>query len=271
MILFNFNPTIRETNKYLNEIVEELLKKHGQVSNEEFEKELVAITGISYKQVKNYKNDPKPNRRLKDNAIVLKFVRERRKKDAKKRALILGIKVMTILAAIGFAIHQWPSKEDSKVYVINNSPVETDLKLDESKLQAADLHAKIKLPKVGWTVKLGPLTNSKLDLDEFDCKAVESNLKNCEYKLNDNDLRFSFSIIGPIIERISVSTYDSKSVEVLERQALDLIQNFTKVDNPSGTSSIYKTDLEIIQFEKTVWKDEPGKPTSFVLNARLNL
>ena len=91
MKLFRFNPTIRETNQYLSKTVDDLLKKHGGVSDEDFERDLVATTGIGWKQVKNYKNHPKPGERLKDNSIVIKFVRERRKQNT-GRKVRLGIR-----------------------------------------------------------------------------------------------------------------------------------------------------------------------------------
>lgn len=269
--LFKINPTIRETNKYLNEIVRELLKKHGQVSSEEFEKELIAITGISYKQVKNYKNDPKPNRRLKDNAIVLKFVRERRKKDAKKRAAILSLKVVIILTLIGFAIHNWPTKEDSKVFIVDNSNSVVDQHINDSKLKTANFHIKMKLPQLDWMLRLGPIENSDFDLDKFECISAEENLKSCAYKLNNNDLSVSILISESMIERYSISTYNSSNVENLESQVNELIKGLQRVENNTTKAFIYKSDYETIQFEKSVWEDVPSKPEAYVINARLNL
>ena len=78
-------PTIKEANRYLDKLADELLAKHGS-QNEAFEAEILAITGISNRQRKNYKNHPQPRKeRLKQNSLVIKYIRDCQKRDKRRQ------------------------------------------------------------------------------------------------------------------------------------------------------------------------------------------
>ena len=103
--------TVGEVNKYLSKTINMLLTKYGKVSNPSFEEELEEITGIRWKQVKNYKNHPKPNSVVNINSKIQRFVFEQRKEDKIRTllpyAIILTISTMILL----FFIYIFPSKK----------------------------------------------------------------------------------------------------------------------------------------------------------------
>ena len=80
MILRN-PPTVSEVNRYIKPIVEELAAKHQKVTHPDFDQELREITGIGWKQVKNYRNHPNQTLSIQKNSKVLSFVFKSRKQD----------------------------------------------------------------------------------------------------------------------------------------------------------------------------------------------
>lgn len=95
--------TVREVNKYLSEVVDELTAKHGNVTSTEFEAELESRTGIGWKQVKNYRNHPSPDQILRPNSKIKAFIYQSRRKSFIRnlRSRRTWIKVVAAMAILG--------------------------------------------------------------------------------------------------------------------------------------------------------------------------
>lgn len=274
MRLFQFNPTIKETSKYLQETVDQLLKKHGSVSNPDFEKELIETTGIAYKQIKNYKNHPKPNQRIKDNAIVIKFVREKRKQNRLKIYAANGIRTVPLIIVAILAWHFWPKSQPvaEKIYVINGTPVESPPQ-SMPPGKESELRISIRIPKTTWLLRLGEISESKLDEGKFKCVTVlEANQFRCKY---DGDAQTPVSVSylkeGSIIQQISVSSYNSESVNDLEAQVVSASRGLQEVPHPGSTAKMYRSEHEVLEFEKSVWKSAPPLKTHIAISLRLDI
>ncbi|MBK8201520.1 MAG: hypothetical protein IPK68_04080 [Bdellovibrionales bacterium] len=216
MPLFRFNPTIRETNKYLSETTDELLKKHGNVSNEEFEKELVAITGIGWKQVKNYKNHPKPSERIKDNSLVIKFVAQCRKKDTGRKVRQIAI-VIVASSALVFGAYKYvttPNKIETFAIHEVGEPLPPNYEKIETKVF-------LQIPSKNWVLRLGPFKHSKIPLDKFVCAKLPAiGLTNCSYNENGPNGLFQVTLImdKEFVRKYSVMTLDPNDIKNLRNQ-----------------------------------------------------
>jgi hypothetical protein len=229
--LFRFNPTIRQANKYLTETVEVLSAKHGGVSKEEFEKELVATTGIGWKQVKNYKNHPKPSERLKDNAVVLKYVRQMRNKDTGRKvrnALFYSISSIAVMLTIYWYLSRPREIEQFVVHEVPPSAHNTEVK---------ETRVFLKLSSRNWLFRLGPLNQSSVPLDKFVCADNPgTGTKNCSF--NETTAAGSFQAFllldGGIVRRYSVLSFDPAEVKTLMGQLSehlgDKIKRFPATD-----------------------------------------
>lgn len=105
------NIRVKEVNKYLSPLIRDLKLKHVKVTNPDFEKELAALTGIGWKQVKNYQNHPNPNQVLNDNSKVRAFVLKKRSLDTSYRlkeilfACVIIVLILICLFSINFLIY----------------------------------------------------------------------------------------------------------------------------------------------------------------------
>lgn len=220
MKLFRFNPTIREANKYLSETVDILAAKYGGVSNEDFEKELVATTGIGWKQVKNYKNHPKPNERLKDNAVVLKFVLQKRSRDTGRRVRRLfayGVSVTVVVSLVYWYATRPREIEQFVVHEVPPSAHTTETK---------ETHVFLKLPSRNWLLRLGPLNQSKFPLDKFVCMDNPgTGTKNCSFNEITSTGNFQAFVLidGGVVRRYSVLSFDPTEVKNLMEQLSELL------------------------------------------------
>lgn len=214
--MFRFNPTIREANKYLSEIVDALLKKHGGVSNEDFERNLVNTTGIGWKQVKNYKNHPKPSERLKDNAVVLKFVLAARAKDTSRKVRRISIMSISIATAV-YAVY-WYATKPNKVeqFIVHEVPPG----VQKSKVAETKVH--LTLPSKNWLFRLGPMEHSRVPIDRFTCFDIQgTRTRNCSFR--DSNLQATLIIDGNIVRRYSIITYALKDVTELHKQLSEIL------------------------------------------------
>lgn len=273
MRLFQFNPTIKETSKYLQETVDQLLKKHGSVSNPDFEKELIETTGIAYKQIKNYKNHPKPNQRIKDNAIVIKFVREKRKQNRLKIYAANGLKTVPLVIAAAAAWYLWPKAPPApqKIYVINGTPVETP---PPSMPQGneSELRISLKIPKLGWLLRLGEMAESKFDEKQFKCSAIfGTEQMRCKYG-GGAPVSISYLKEGSIVQQISVSSYNSGAVSDLEEQVVAASKGLQEEPHePGRTAKVYRSKHEVLMFEKSEWKSQSPPLKQITISLRLDI
>ena len=216
MNLFRINPTIRETNRYLNKTVEALLKKHGNVSNEEFEKELVAVTGIGWKRVKDYKNHPKPGQRLKDNSLVVKYVRECRRRDKTRRFIRIGVAVVGAFTLVTFSYYFLTKPKPVEQFVIHEAPPTAPHKIDNVETKVF-----IEVPSRGWLFRVGPMKHSKIPLDKFICaKMPTMNLTNCSLNEMSKEGVFQAAILidGDIVRKFTVMTFNQEDIDAIRTQ-----------------------------------------------------
>lgn len=214
--MFRINPTIREANKYLSETVDALLKKHSGVSNEEFERDLANATGIGWKQVKNYKNHPKPGERLKDNAVVLKFVLGARAKDT-SRKIRLFINMGTAVAVTVYAIY-WYATKPNKIeqFVIHEVPP------NAHKSEVAETRVFLTLASRKWLFRLGPLEHSRVPMDRFTCMDIQgTGTRNCSFR--EPDLQATLLMDGDVVRRYSILSYQPEDIAELRKQLVDLL------------------------------------------------
>ena len=168
-------PTYRETARYLDRVIEDLKKKHGTTNSDEFEKDLVNITGIGLRQVRTYKNSPKPHERLKDNSLVLAFVLAQRKKDIRHKGKLFAIfgSIVCLISFITIWLMSRPTQiETFGIREMNLQPLKTDPTYT-SKVY-------IKIPRNGWLLRVGPLKNSRIDRRKMTCsESIASSFQTC--------------------------------------------------------------------------------------------
>ncbi|MGE4130241.1 MAG: hypothetical protein AB7F86_01315 [Bdellovibrionales bacterium] len=228
--------------------MDELQRKHGNVSNEDFERELTEIAGIGYKQVKNYKNHPKPGHRLKDNAVVIKFVRERQRLDTGRkvrRAIVMGL---FVIALVGGAYRALTAPRKIESFAIHEVPVpvsEPD-RMVESKVF-------IEVPSTGWLLRLGPIKNTRIPMERFTCdKIVGMQQENCQFV--GANLQVTIIKDGDLIKRYTILSTAADDAADIERQLLGKAgqprQPATNAKEPIQSQS-YKVGDETVNVMRT--------------------
>ena len=111
MKLFKFDAVkVSEVNKYVKPVVEELKVKFNKTTHPDFDSELRNKIGIGWKQVKNYRNHPNPNKIINENSKVIKFILKERasdkyfllKKYLSRLIIFLLIIILTLILYMGF-------------------------------------------------------------------------------------------------------------------------------------------------------------------------
>lgn len=172
MKVFKIPITVKEANFHLDREVKRLLDIHVKVSNPDFEEALVKSTGIGWKQVKNYKNHPRPYQVIKDNAKVLEFVERSRNLDKyfkfKLMAFMAPIIAMVILSGYGFFIYV--SNQVPKTYLVVTKKNEfAPIKFNRNHI----ISTVLEIPNSNIKLQLGKIQNSKINLKEFNCQSSE--------------------------------------------------------------------------------------------------
>lgn len=244
MRLFRFNPTIRETNQYLSKTVDSLLRKHSGVSNEDFERDLVAATGIGWKQVKNYKNHPKPSERLKDNSVVIKYVRGCRKNDRFRKFKIYAATV-TCLLLIGFLGYKYATTPNTiEAFAVHE--VVQPLPPNYDKLET-----KVFLEVGDWVLRLGPVKHSKVPLDKFICSKLPGvGLINCSFSVTKPSGFFQVTLLidHDFIRKYAIMTLDPLEIASLRKQLGNRVdRTIASVESKPLTQRQFKVSDESVQ------------------------
>ncbi|GIL17266.1 MAG: hypothetical protein BroJett040_10170 [Oligoflexia bacterium] len=232
MRLFRFNPTIREANKYLSKTVDDLLKKHGGVSNEDFERDLVAATGIGWKQVKNYKNHPKPGERLKDNSVVIKYIRECRAKDTTRKVRSYALAIGGIAVVCIFLYRYVTAPRTIESFAVHE--VAEPLPPSHDKIET-----RLFLEVGGWILRLGPIKHSKVPLEKFVCSKLSSvGQTNCSFSERRPNGLFQVTLLmdGDFVRKYSVMTLDSVEIESLRKQLANRVDREIASVDPNPLS-----------------------------------
>lgn len=216
MKLFGINPTIREANRYLSETVDDLSKKHGGVSNEDFERDLVAATGIGWKQVKNYKNHPKPRERLKDNAVVLRFVLQARARDTGRKVRRIATMAVSVLAFAYVVFWYAMTPKKTEQFVIHEVPP------NAYSSEVVETRVFLTLPSKSWMFRLGPLEHSSVPVDKFTCMDNQGGgTKSCAFR--DPDIQATLVLDGNMVRRYTIVAFRSEDIAELKDRLVDLL------------------------------------------------
>lgn len=265
---FKLNPTIKEINKYLNQVVDELLEKHQKVSNPDFEKELQERTGIAWKQVKNYKNHPRPKQRIRDNAKILPFILECRKSDTKRRVYrsLLGGLVSTILVLCVFVVTKAVFFPKETIVVIHKTNMGKEISI--GKISNATT---FQVPMKDWILSVGIPTKEQIDLSQFTCKRTLLLMNSCRYYYNEANEHLEVHLLfqGKFLRGYTVfsSIYGGTFPRVLlsqlkEKPFYEKTKN--KVENiAQGITRIY-SETEGEEIDYMISKNGPDKSVNAV-------
>ncbi len=96
--MFNKNRVIvSEVNRYTKPVIEQLLAKYNKVTHPDFDRELREVTGIGWKQIKNYRNHPNPSTSISENSKIKNFILKKRKTDKLYKANRLTINMVSLI------------------------------------------------------------------------------------------------------------------------------------------------------------------------------
>lgn len=227
---FKINPTIKEINKYLSQIIEELLEKHGKVSSPEFDKELQERTGIAWKQVKNYRNHPKPGQRIRDNAKVLNFVLDCRKKDKGRKAKI------GIIAGLGSAAGLLAFYFLAKLVLMPSETVVIIQQVADKQIEVRQIPDTTRLivPEKNWVLAIGLPKLEQIDLSQFACKQYLPFVESCRYfgKTLDGSVEVNLTFRGDFLTGYSLSINELSGE--LPQRFFDQLSDYSFLDNKSN-------------------------------------
>ena len=251
--MFRFNPTIRETNKYLDNTVGELLKKHGNVSNPDFEKELIAITGIGWKQVKNYKNHPKPHQRLKDNSVVIKYVRSCRQKDTWRKARLFSLAASGLIAVISISYWYITKPKEVERFVVHEFPP-----TPPQDIENIETRVFLKVKSKGWLFRLGPVAHSSIEFEKFSCvDQPVTGLKKCSYNEASESgiMQASVLLDGTFIRKFTLMTFDIGDISSLVNQLSDKTDEQI-IRLPAGKQDMREQHFKVGKETVNIWMSQ---------------
>ncbi len=248
---FRLNPTVREINRYLSPLIDELTIKHVKVSNPEFEEELKKITGIGWKQAKNYRNHPKPGQRINDNALINEWIFNCRKNDKKRKFINYSLYLIgAILLIVVFSkLYSILSQER---LVIIKQPVGPALTRNNLP-KTLETKYSLTIPSHKLTVRLGSLKNQNIDLREFNCLKHTQSLETCNRDTMNEDGSVLSSIMyisDGIINSITISAvgenskymdevlYLIKSLDLKQKNFEERAKSNTKITSENGNEKI---------------------------------
>jgi len=123
----NNKVTVAEVQRYTKPIVSNLLEKYNKVTHPDFDEELRKITGIGWKQIKNYRNHPNPNSEVKSNSKVGKYIllQRRANKFYKLKRGLVNLTIVGLSLAVIFTFYRgltrpYSQKDDLNLVVKKN-------------------------------------------------------------------------------------------------------------------------------------------------------
>lgn len=90
---------VSEVNRYTKPVVARLLVKYNKVTHPDFDQELREVTGIGWKQIRNYRNHPNQSSSISENSKIKTFILENRKTDKLYKAKVLCINIIVFILA----------------------------------------------------------------------------------------------------------------------------------------------------------------------------
>lgn len=262
--LVSTDPTVKELCSYLDVVIEELLKKHGKLSHPDFDTELQEITGIGWKQVKNYKNHPKQNQTIADNSKVLEFCLTSRKKNkrffilamAKKYAIVAaGLVLVSLLAAYVF-------RPDAVVFIA--PPVETYDGTEVDKSKFAKVLFKYS-PTFSMHIKAGLI--GEVSPKPRDCRRIAKTTSCLFTDSNDGiERQVAYTSTGDYLYKFSVTINNYKGVDdyaLSDDELKDMGLRLISENDVSGLStSEFESDVEKVTIRRSFFGE--GNKQNFI-------
>ena len=202
--------TIREANKYLDEVVEELKLKHEKVTHEDFDKDLEEITGIRWKQVKNYKNHPNPGQEIQDNSKVKTFILERRRHNKAHIFKRSGVLLLT-LVIIGLVLYRIFLPREIVKFVSIKEGTASIPQVTEAKI-------KLGIPGLADEIKLGT-HKDKFSLGP--CRTVQVSNTVCTHQMSGPQ-KFDVTLFftADYLTRVALMTQDKSLFEKFVKEII---------------------------------------------------
>ena len=261
--------TVREVNKYLSSVVDELTAKHGNVTSTEFEQELENKTGIKWKQVKNYRNHPTPGQVIRPNSKIKTFIYASRRRALIRRlrsrtTLVSALLVVTILAA---AYHFGFRERQSVV------PILTSAIIEKTEVAPLPVNApyrpglKFLVPDMGVTFRLGKITAEMKGVKWEDTVEKSGEFKKFTYRNTLGDpptfLRIEIVTKGDDVTEVEVRGSRPGLVANLKAQIEEQTKSGFTQDKESGD---WQNDSEMISTKvESNYGGLYGKNDTFVL------
>lgn len=249
------NPKVRDVNKALDKVINELLEKHGKISNPDFEKELEVITGIGYKQVKNYKNHPRPDSRINGNSKILPFAMKNCQDETrltflvnqKKKILILGtVLIFSILSYYALFSEDNLNHEHQIDNIEKFMSDESPLAIKDGDFTPIEFHLK----KEGIRVSLGSSKKSIYG-QSFRCTRFLVNKEQCQTIIN-RGLSFaqvSLTISDKRITIIAIATNDKDISDEINDNLDSYLEHF-ELKNKNSSNTVYSNKNTAIEISK---------------------
>ena len=235
--LYGGKISVREANKYLDRAVEELKLKHEKVSHEEFDNDLDAMTGIRWKQVKNYKNHPKPGQEIQDNSKVKTFIYEQRKKDKTHLAKRLGVLAIGLTVCVFVLCRLFMTNETVKII---------QLKTGETKLKVTTTKLALTIPGLSQDIKLGM---DKKSLTDLRCHSVQVSNSLCTFPIEGKVKgEVTLYFISELLSRATISTQNK---DLFESQKVLLQKELIDFKKSEG---FYAKELSTVHYQNGIEK-----------------
>lgn len=258
MKVFNIPITVKEANFYIDREVKRLLDIHVKVSNPEFEEELIKSSGIGWKQVKNYKNHPRPYQVINDNAKILEFVERSRNLDRwfKLKVLSLYSLILVIIAAPIGGIWFYLANQVPKTYIVKTNITNSQNLKFPKQFKFAPLLFKV--PNSLIKLQLGPVQNSNINLSNFNCTELETiKSKNCQISIDEKStivLLLSNNVIYKISYTFGNDENIPEEVLNLKKQIEKNFKKTTSVENIYLTEK-YENEIESVEVLSSKYPD----------------
>ena len=225
--------SVRDANKYLDRVVLELKLKHEKISHEDFDNDLESITGIRWKQVKNYKNHPKPGQEIQDNSKVKQFIFEQRRKDKFHIAKRAGILVASLVLGVLVVSNVFSPKES--VTIVKVLPSGKVASITNTKIAFS-------VPELAAKIRLGM---DKKSLGTTNCHTVQTSDELCAFEFSEKEKgRISFYLMNDVLLRTTLMTENKKTYDSIYNSLKPVLEGFKQ------SKGFYVKELETTNYQK---------------------
>jgi hypothetical protein len=252
--VFKWKITYREVDQHLTRVVDELLLKHGSVTNPAFEAELESITGIGWKQVKNYKNHPRPAQTVAENSKVKKFIYHSRKSYRLQQTKRLLPASVAIVLLISFGVNQTLKMENDsrEIQQLNHGKAIQDV---------IPTWARFRITELNVELQIGAIRSEFSAIDWDDCTAGSTSTCNKRIISNQRGITTLISVQFKYNQLISIQIVTNSDINkvTLSRQIASYTEQYRLIESDKN---IYSNG--VIELSQSVLPD-----TTAIFSARL--